>query len=162
MSNLNSSKKAGSIPSKALYSRISYLHQAATYLATQQLLDTATSQGEKQTATASSPSDKAHQGIARRLVTDLRIVGQKSVIRMAPEIKRSICKHCDTVLIDGSTCTSQVENKSKGGIKPWADVLVRKCNACGFAKRFPMSSRQKRRPHRSPKVIADSQSMQLG
>lgn len=164
MSNLNSSKKPESIQNKALYSRISYLHQAATYLATRQLraADTANPQGERQMNTASSSSDKAHQAIARRLVSDLRSVGQKSVIRMAPEIKRSICKYCDAVLIDGSTCTSEIENKSNGGKKPWADVLVRKCNSCGFAKRFPMSSKQKRRPHRVAKVKADTQSMQLG
>jgi ribonuclease P protein subunit RPR2 len=68
-------------------------------------------------------------------------------------MKHSICKNCDTMLIDGSTCTNEVENKSKGGKKRWADVLVRKCNTCGLEKRFPIGAeRQKRRPHRTKEI----------
>jgi ribonuclease P protein subunit RPR2 len=54
------------------------------------------------------------------------------------------------MLIYGSTCTNEVENKSKDGKKPWADVLVRRCATCGLEKRFPVAAkRQKRRSQRS-------------
>ncbi|RYP86163.1 hypothetical protein DL769_000775 [Monosporascus sp. CRB-8-3] len=64
-------------------------------------------------------------------------------------MKHTICKYCDTLLVEGHTSTSFVENQSKGGKKPWADVLVVKCNTCGGLKRFPVQApRQKRRPIR--------------
>ncbi|RYP05947.1 hypothetical protein DL765_009671 [Monosporascus sp. GIB2] len=64
-------------------------------------------------------------------------------------MKHTICKYCDTLLVEGDTSTSFVENQSKGGKKPWADVLVVKCNTCGGLKRFPVQApRQKRRPIR--------------
>ena len=149
-------KKAGSIPNKSLHSRVSYLYQAATYLATQQQHSKENSstdtRSEASSMTELEPnSGSSLQPAARHLVSDLRNVSLKVQIRMSPDMKHSICKICSTVLIDGSSCTSEVENKSKGGKKPWADVLVRRCNACGSAKRFPMTAaRQKRRPHRTP------------
>jgi ribonuclease P protein subunit RPR2 len=104
-----------------------------------------------------------YQTVSRRLISDLRNVSQKSVIRMSPDLKHSICKYCDTILIDGSTCTNEIENRSKDGKKPWADVLVCKCNTCGFARRFPMAhERQKRRIYRTPKTVEEPQDMQIG
>ncbi|KAI0019889.1 hypothetical protein F4780DRAFT_780013 [Xylariomycetidae sp. FL0641] len=47
------------------------------------------------------------------------------------------------------TSSSVVENKSKGGKKPWADVLVITCHTCQGVKRYPVqAARQKRRPVR--------------
>jgi ribonuclease P protein subunit RPR2 len=82
-------------------------------------------------------------------------------------MKHSICKNCDTMLTDGSTCSIEVENKSKGGKKPWADVLVRKCNTCGFTRRYPMAAKRqkrKKKPHRGQDEAneRDSQSGQHG
>lgn len=90
---------------------------------------------------------------SRRLVSELRDVSLKMQLRMSPAMKHSICKNCNTLLLDGSTCSTEVENKSKDGKKLWADVLVRKCIVCGLAKRFPLAARrQKRRPYRERKV----------
>jgi ribonuclease P protein subunit RPR2 len=160
MTKAKTSKSAGSVPNKALHSRVSFLYQAAAYLATQQQHSKTTArspsgQAEQTTVAAANDSealaDSPFKPVSRRLVSDLRSVSLKVQMRMSPTMKHAICKNCDTMLIDGSTCSSEVENKSKGGKKPWADVLVRKCNTCGFEKRFPMrSERQKRRPSRLP------------
>jgi len=149
-------KKTGSTPNKSLHSRVSYLYQAATYLATQQQHSKENSSTDTRNEASSMTEIEPISGIslqpaARHLVSDLRDVSLKVQIRMSPDMKHSICKICSTVLIEGSSCTSEVENKSKGGKKPWADVLVRRCNACGSAKRFPTAAaRQKRRPYRTP------------
>ncbi|ESZ96638.1 hypothetical protein SBOR_3005 [Sclerotinia borealis F-4128] len=122
------------IPNKGLYSRISYLYQAATYLAVQE------NESQKQPS-KEADSDylkenvmqceskieasliESCQPLSRRLVSDLRSVSLKGLIRMSPDMKHSICKKCQTLLMEGTTCTAQVENQSKGGKKPWADVL---------------------------------------
>ncbi|KAI0447253.1 RNAse P Rpr2/Rpp21/SNM1 subunit domain-containing protein [Xylaria telfairii] len=135
-------KKPGSVPNKHLYSRLSYLHQAAAFLGSQV--------GNTRAAKPEPPAaNQLRLGLARHLLTDLRATSLKSQIRLSPAVKHTICKFCDTLLIEGETSTSAVENKSKHGKKPWADVLVVKCNTCHRVKRFPVQSpRQKRRPYR--------------
>ncbi|PQE07198.1 hypothetical protein CJF31_00004876 [Rutstroemia sp. NJR-2017a BVV2] len=151
-------KGVAKVPNKNLYSRVSYLYQAATYLAMREQsdLDKLSSNGSSLDTENVWPVNNNEikyeaslQPLSRRLLSDLRSVSLKGVMRMSPAVKNSICKHCQTLLIDGSTSTTEVENKSKGGKKPWADVLVRKCNTCGLEKRFPVAAeRQPRRPHR--------------
>lgn len=163
-------KKAPGVPNRHLYTRISFLYQAATYLAI-----ASKEEAEPASKSSTTPQDAMksndgsidggngaprvleqlmsatapQQNMSRKILTDMRAVTLKAQIRISPDIKRTICKHCDTLLIDGQTCSSTVENTSKGGKKPWADVLVIRCHTCSREKRFPVSAqRQKRRPHR--------------
>ncbi|ROW10289.1 hypothetical protein VMCG_01903 [Cytospora schulzeri] len=164
-------KKAPAIQQRAMYSRMSFLYQAATCMA---IIDAGNSESAKSTQTtppAAADSD-AHmedghkddykvginhdgnpppttQALSRKLLTDLRSVTLKTQIRMNSDIKRTICKYCDTLLVEGQTCTSTVENQSKGGRKPWADLLTIKCHTCSQTRRYPVNApRQKRRPLR--------------
>ncbi|KAI1779153.1 Rpr2-domain-containing protein [Hypoxylon cercidicola] len=155
---MGKSKEPGTVPNRPNYSRISYLYQAASYLANRsQVTDpnSATQYSETTETKVEAESKQtsrishADQALSRRLVTDLRATSHKSQIRLSPAMKRSICKYCDTLLIEGETSSSAVENNSKGGKKPWADVLVVKCLICQGVKRFPVEApRQKRRPIR--------------
>ncbi|RYP89521.1 hypothetical protein DL770_004340 [Monosporascus sp. CRB-9-2] len=151
-------KAAGSVPNRPIYSRISYLYQAAAYLSSArqsegQIPDGTPQSSENETAAGqhaqSSSVNTTKQAMSRRLLTDLRASSLKAQIRLSPAMKHTICKYCDTLLVEGDTSTSFVENQSKGGKKPWADVLLVKCNTCGGLKRFPVQApRQKRRPIR--------------
>lgn len=90
-----------------------------------------------------------HAPMARHLLSHLRGVSLKSQIRLSPAIKHSLCKRCDTLLVPGSTSTSRMENLSKGGRKPWADVLILQCGICHAEKRFPVGApRQQKREQR--------------
>jgi ribonuclease P protein subunit RPR2 len=130
------------VQNRPLYSRISFLQQAATYLTH--------ASGVEGTGRSESKRKPGAEGAARRLVTDLRSVSLKARIRLSPAVKQTLCKYCDALLIEEETCTTVVENKSKGGRKPWADMLVRKCHACGNVKRHPLNSaRQKRKTLRA-------------
>ncbi|KAI0434870.1 RNAse P Rpr2/Rpp21/SNM1 subunit domain-containing protein [Xylaria sp. FL1042] len=169
-------KTSGSIPNRHLYSRLSYLHQAAAFLgsrvgntpvskadcvASSNLED----EGEPLSTQKCPAADQLRVNFTRHLLTDLRATSLKSQIRLSPAIKHTICKYCDTLLIEGETSTSVVENKSRGGKKPWADVLVVKCNICGRVKRFPVQSpHQKRRPDREqvPREMSRSAAKQQG
>jgi ribonuclease P protein subunit RPR2 len=57
-------------------------------------------------------------------------------------LKRTMCKRCNTILVHGSTATQTLDNTSKGGKKPWADVLVLECKLCGGKKRFPVGAKK--------------------
>ncbi|TLS21766.1 uncharacterized protein PpBr36_09208 [Pyricularia pennisetigena] len=156
--------KGNGVQNRPAYSRVSFLYQAATLMTTPRFSNATpvpTQQAAKvaepteastsgDIAPEQTPSPENLRGISRRFVTDLRQVGLKTQIRMDPSIKRKLCKFCDTLLIEGETCTSFVENRSKDGRKPWADVLVIKCKTCQREKRFPVAAaRQKRRPFRT-------------
>jgi ribonuclease P protein subunit RPR2 len=133
-------KPSESVPNRHLYSRMSYLHQAATYLASQ---DSTT---ERRTTTEDKLAPPPSHNLARHLVAGIRTVGRKALIRPSPRMKQSLCKHCDSVLIEGKTCITSVENASKGGRKPWADMLVVRCITCENVKRYPVNApRQKRK-----------------
>ncbi|OBT79852.1 hypothetical protein VF21_01559 [Pseudogymnoascus sp. 05NY08] len=162
--------KGANVPHKALHSRLSYLYQAATYLSAQEKPSTApaiptpppiSSQPHLQNAGDESvqnqapaePQPASSQFLTRVLLSDLRTVSMKMQIRLSPGMKHTICKRCDALLQDGSTCVTKIENKSKNGRKPWADVLVRTCGNCGCEKRFPVNAeRQPRRPNRVSKA----------
>ncbi|KAK5942078.1 hypothetical protein PMZ80_006031 [Knufia obscura] len=130
-------KAKGSMPNKNVHLRLSFLHQAASYLA-HNAGGPAELRGNEETD-ANSRSVKRprpHTAQTRHLLSHMKGVSRKSVIRLQKDVKRTVCKGCDQLLDDQSS-TRTVENKSKGGAKPWASVLVVKCNTCGTAKRFP-------------------------
>jgi ribonuclease P protein subunit RPR2 len=71
-------------------------------------------------------------------------VGLKSHAKLDRDEKRRICKRCKCFLIEGKTSTTMVENKSRGSKKPWADVTVVCCIACGMQKRYPVGTKKPR------------------
>ncbi|KAI9163374.1 hypothetical protein HJFPF1_04982 [Paramyrothecium foliicola] len=145
-------KGAAGVQGRHIYSRASYLHQAATYLASQAVRTPNTSSLGDKAVEGSRPWDQAQrqqralQNTSRQVLADMRSVTLKAQIRQNSALKRTVCKFCDTLQIEGETATSTVENLSREGRKPWADVLVIRCRTCGNAKRFPVSApRQKRK-----------------
>ena len=88
--------------------------------------------------------------LPRQLLTHLRAVSLKGQIRLSPNMKHSICKRCDLLLVPGNSATTYMENKSRGEKKPWADVLVITCNACGTAKRYPVGAKRQLRKEKRP------------
>jgi ribonuclease P protein subunit RPR2 len=122
-----------------LYARLSFLHQAAQLLESQELskAEAATQEHE--------PVTQQHEGIdfeaksnaiARELSYHSSAITRKSKLRIEASIKRTICKRCSSKLIEGQTSFSRIENKSRGGLKSWADVLVVTCLSCQMEKRF--------------------------
>ena len=163
MAKVKTSKGVSGVTNKALHSRVSFLYQAAAYLATREpqcqnsnSVDRTGLHKDVLTVSQTTSQDDIKlpsQALSRRCISDLRAVSLKTQIRLSPSMKRSICKRCDIMLIDGSTCASEIENKSKGGRKPWANILVRRCKSCGYERRFPCEAkRQARRPHRPLKA----------
>lgn len=154
-------------PSRHLSARITYLREAAHLLSSQfpqnQLDRTqnanvhSESDQEESKSLAYDPKEDENAGaaplaqlqpqfeplgaaVSRELTAQVVSIARKSVIRLSPEIKRSICKRCSSNLIENRTCTSRIENRSRKGRKRWADVLVVTCLACRMEKRFPLGT----------------------
>ena len=174
---------------KHLYSRVSFLYQAATYLAEASsegqttvfksnackvssgyskadpaILTITNDHGpsflprEKDVLTDKGSNDIVEQSnpaLTNRLLGHLRAVSLKGQVRLSATVKHNICKRCDALLVPGVSATAKMENKSRDGRKPWADVFVINCHNCGTAKRFPIGSkRQSTRKERQPRSMA--------
>lgn len=170
----NKAKVPKSVPNKHLHARISFLQQAATFLAVQQIskpavephsyaTETVDMDWEPEHAANSTteitrdkkprPEGLEHQGLPSHLSSHLRQVARKSQIRLHPTVKRASCKVCSTVLVEGHSRSKYVENLSRGGKKKHADVLVLECKSCGSKRRFPVGSeRQQKKSLRSRPV----------
>ncbi|KAF2237880.1 Rpr2-domain-containing protein [Viridothelium virens] len=81
-------------------------------------------------------------GLSRHLITHIRATALKAQVRLSHQMKHSLCKHCDTLLVPETTSCCFQENRSKGKKKPWADVHVIECLNCGTQKRFPVGSKR--------------------
>lgn len=102
---------------------------------------------------------KHEESSTRVMLSHIRGIAKKGQIKVSPSIKHSICKRCHLLLIDGRNSTRRVENQSREGKKPWADVLVITCGCCGALKRFPVGAkRQPRRKERLGKAKGQRQS----
>lgn len=101
------------VPQRDTYSRLSYLYQLSNSFA------------------ASSPI------ISRSFARNVDSIAKKTVIKLSPSMKRSICKKCNALLLPGLTMKIYIENKSKEKL-PKCDILVYLCNTCSKKKRFPV------------------------
>lgn len=68
-------------------------------------------------------------GLSSTYNSMLKGICQKNLLKIDPEMKRNICKRCNTMLIPGKTVTCRTIKKSKGMIK-WT------CKFCGESKLF--------------------------
>lgn len=139
MSKVKAPKTKG-IPNKHLHARSTFLYQAATYLTLQAATQEHVAAEVARDKEDDSIETQRHSPLALELGSDLQQVSRKGQLRLAVDLKRSMCKSCNTVLIPGRTLTQSIENPSKGGKKPWADVLVVVCLICGGKKRFPVGA----------------------
>lgn len=143
--------KIKGVPNKHLHARTSFLYQAATYLT---LRAGAAKSDIAEESAQSGHVPHSHSGLALQLGSDIQSVSRKGQVRLSSDLKRTICKTCNTVLVPGRTATQAIENESKGGKKPWADVLVISCTLCGSKKRFPIGAqRQKSKTERTPAQV---------
>ncbi|KAK3056432.1 hypothetical protein LTR09_002939 [Extremus antarcticus] len=163
-------KSKGGVPNKHVHARISYLQQAATYLAIQGPQPQATSAESEDRLATEKPAEvsatvppkndelQAEQsrpsgGLPQYLSDHLVQVARKTQIRLHLDVKHSICKRCGNTLVDGKTSTKSVENLSKGGKKPHADVMVVECSYCGAKRRFPVSAQRQKKKSERPKRV---------
>ncbi|KAK9322534.1 RNAse P Rpr2/Rpp21/SNM1 subunit domain-containing protein [Lipomyces orientalis] len=116
-----------SLKNRDQYLRTSFLYQASVLMAN----SASTSPDLAESATSATAP------LSRFYASQMKSVARKGVIRLDPNIKRSICKRCDTVLIPGRTCAIAIENGSVNTV-PHADVLTHTCKVCGGQKRFPV------------------------
>lgn len=134
--------------------RLEYLHKAATYLHNTPISDPGLTVpqiieqrglSERQPDAVNGNLKAITASLPRQYVSHMRGVSLKSQLRLPIDVKRSFCKRCDLLLVPGINCAHEIRNESKGRKKPWADVLVIRCNACETEKRFPQTQKRSKK-----------------
>jgi ribonuclease P protein subunit RPR2 len=154
--------------------RIAYLHKASAYILSassptthtqsdqesprveqtpqqQDVFNTKPNVSSDDSLSITGPPKVQAARLPRQYLSQMRGVSLKSQLRLPQDIKRSVCKRCDILLVPGSNCTEEIENSSRGKKKPWADVCVIRCTSCGTAKRFPQTSKRSSRLSQRPR-----------
>ncbi|KAL1965185.1 hypothetical protein VTN77DRAFT_5939 [Rasamsonia byssochlamydoides] len=83
--------------------------------------------------------------LPRHYISQMRGVSLKTQLRLPIEVKRSFCRRCDILLVPNVTCVEEIRNASRNRKKPWADVRVVRCTACGTEKRFPLTEKRSKK-----------------
>lgn len=133
-------KAKDSIPNKNIHLRLAFLHQASLHLVRHRDVAPDDVVGAKTPHEADSRSMYGNDASARHLLSHMKGIGRRSVIRLQRQVKMTVCKGCDQLLVEGATSIEAVENNSKNAGKPHADVLVIQCRTCYMNKRFPIGA----------------------
>lgn len=102
-------EKRSKLHQKDVFQRLNFLYQAAHIALT---------------------GSSADWDLSRHYTTTLRTLAQKNVLRLHPNLKRTLCKSCDMLLIPG--ISSKVRLK-EGKM----EILIVECLNCNTIKRFP-------------------------
>jgi RNase P subunit RPR2 len=87
-----------------------------------------------------------NENLARMYGSTLRRVAQKSVLRLHPSVKHSLCPVCDSTLVPGATASVRIESGSD-------TRAVLSCAHCGFARRFKSRSKRRTAPAAAVAVV---------
>lgn len=142
-----------------IHARIAYLNKIATLMAsnqdsarhdTREIANGVSAIAASSTSSSASQADQSHgsetslakHGVPYLYGSQLRAISRKGQVALSQDLKRSLCRVCNGPLIQGQTCTEHLENRSRGGRKPTADVKILHCSTCGTNKRFPVGARR--------------------
>ncbi|KAG7698250.1 hypothetical protein KL930_001911 [Ogataea haglerorum] len=99
------------VPKNDHYQRLGFLYQAAARL----------------------DPDSA---LSRMYLRNMDVVAKKTVLKLDPSVKRTLCKKCHRLQVPGRTASIRIENTSNAQ-SPENDVLAVSC-VCGALKRYPI------------------------
>jgi len=130
--------------------RLNFLYQASVYLnaVSSSVGHPSTLQEQGPTASTSTsipiqdpldhPDNRASQthastaDLSRGYVGAMKAISQKTVVKMDPAIKRTLCKGCSTILIPGCTATVRTKPSLSHG-----HAITYSCIKCKTSRRIP-------------------------
>ncbi|KAI8994007.1 RNAse P Rpr2/Rpp21/SNM1 subunit domain-containing protein [Trametes punicea] len=132
------------VANRDIIQRINFLYQASTYLnsisqalppGAEDVVTLPQTVKRKDTLKKRKPQirhPKNTAELSRSYIGTMRIIGQKTMVRMDPTLKRTLCKGCDTVLLPGLTATVRVRPLPSHG-----EAVYHTCLTCRTTRRIP-------------------------
>lgn len=116
--------------------RLNYLYQAANYMALAGARSGKSAQGSNPNSGACA---KNGVGMSRYYCRQLKFLAERSVSRVDPSVKRTICKRCHVALFPGVTANYCAVEESQFLKQPEGNLvgvrrLVIECKACASKK----------------------------
>ncbi|KIJ19058.1 hypothetical protein PAXINDRAFT_70182 [Paxillus involutus ATCC 200175] len=149
--NTNDIPNPNSIANRDILQRLNFLYQASVLLngivpiapappSDDENQDVQSSPQAEVAAESSSQSGKVRRRrrvvttseLSRSYVDVMKIVGQKTNVKMDPSVKRLICKGCSSVLTPGVSATVRIKNSTSH-----SHLISYKCNRCRTERRIP-------------------------
>ncbi|KAI9308819.1 RNAse P Rpr2/Rpp21/SNM1 subunit domain-containing protein [Cunninghamella echinulata] len=134
-------KKGPSLHNLQVYQRMNFLNQAATLMSTlsqpipSPINKHLQNQRVKKEENDNNKTDIKWQGdldlhpLSRYYNSTMKKIGRRLVIRVDPQVKRSICKRCDASLIPGLTSSIRVSSRHQS-------TLNTRCHTCGSERKI--------------------------
>lgn len=108
------------IPKKDHFQRVTYLYKLGHMMSMK------------------SNNNKTNDTLSRSYLNHMDLVSKKAVLKLHPDIKRTICKKCSRFQNIGLNCSLRIRNNSKKQLDK-CDILELECR-CKEIKRFPIGS----------------------
>ncbi|KAG2150863.1 Rpr2-domain-containing protein [Suillus clintonianus] len=70
--------------------------------------------------------------LSRSYIDTMKVVGQKTNVKIDPTVKRVICKGCHIVLMPGASSTVRVKNSASH-----RHLIIHTCKSCRTSRRIP-------------------------
>ncbi|KAF7376431.1 hypothetical protein MSAN_00058700 [Mycena sanguinolenta] len=121
---------ANSIPNRDIMQRLNFMYQASVYLSGV-LPVPPPSPPALQKRTKKSRKMNVHD-LSKSYINSMKIVASKTMVKMDPAVKRTLCNGCNIVLVPGSTATVRVESSKVHG-----HIMHYRCTSCNSTRRIP-------------------------
>ncbi|ESK92048.1 ribonuclease p 21kda subunit [Moniliophthora roreri MCA 2997] len=127
------------VANRDIMHRLNFLYQASVYL--NSIDDSGSSSQKQPTPDVTQKSNRQKKrksrragpkNLAKSYIDTMKLVSTKTIVRMDPSIKRTLCKGCSTVLMPGSTATVRIKASSSHG-----HVMTYTCTECRTSRRIP-------------------------
>ncbi|RDB16638.1 Ribonuclease P protein subunit rpr2 [Hypsizygus marmoreus] len=130
-----------SVTNRDIIQRLNFLYQASVYLSTvssqacppsASTITTRPGRPERVSKKRRIVRNVTTSDLAKSYISSMKIVGQKTTVKIDPAVKRTLCKGCNMTLIPGTTASVRVKQLSSHG-----HVMVYTCNDCKTSRRIP-------------------------
>ncbi|KAI0929928.1 hypothetical protein AcV5_006766 [Taiwanofungus camphoratus] len=135
------------VANRDIIQRLNFLYQASAYLNSvashphpEPIATTSHAPSSKGQTNRAEKRSRRHKErhpataaeLSRSYVKSMKIIGQKTTVKMDPTIKRTLCKGCNTILIPGATASVRIKPSLSHG-----HSVSYICMACKTTRKIP-------------------------
>ncbi|KAJ7693310.1 RNAse P Rpr2/Rpp21/SNM1 subunit domain-containing protein [Mycena rosella] len=121
---------ANSIVNRDIMQRLNFMYQASVYLSAVLPVPTPPPAPPKK-RTKKSRKMTVHD-LSKAYIHSMKVVSNKTMVKMDPGVKRTLCNGCNIVLVPGSTASVRVKSSRVHG-----HLMSYRCNSCNATRRIP-------------------------
>ncbi|KAJ6500185.1 RNAse P Rpr2/Rpp21/SNM1 subunit domain-containing protein [Mycena vitilis] len=122
---------ASNIVNKDIMQRLNYMYQASAYLSGVLPVAPQKTGAAPPKRTKKSRKMNVHD-LSKSYINSMKTVASKTMVKMDPAVKRTLCNGCNIVLVPGSTATVRVKSSKVHG-----HIMSYRCTSCNSTRRIP-------------------------